>query len=105
MVEYSNVNKVKTECNCPATCTEIAYKAQLSSSQLSKFYAEEKAGWSSLNCFPGDRNCEIYSLVDKNVILTLTKAAHFVENLLLSWLQTLAMKLFISMITIETILR
>ncbi|KAL5250623.1 hypothetical protein ACHWQZ_G016379 [Mnemiopsis leidyi] len=43
VVEYSNVNKVKTECNCPATCTEIAYKAQLSSSQLSKFYAEEKA--------------------------------------------------------------
>ena len=44
VVEYSNVKRLQTDCNCPPTCTEIDYKAQMSSSQLSKFYAEGKAG-------------------------------------------------------------
>ena len=29
-------------CRCPAVCEETSYKAQISASALSKFYAEEK---------------------------------------------------------------
>ena len=43
VVAYADVNKVSTGCSCPPTCEEIMYKAQMSSSALSKFYAEAKA--------------------------------------------------------------
>jgi len=42
-MRYSDVNRVQTDCNCPPTCFETQYKAQLSSSAMSKFYAEAKA--------------------------------------------------------------
>ena len=42
IARYSDVHNVNPICNCPPSCRETAYSAQLSSSALNKFYAEKK---------------------------------------------------------------
>lgn len=42
VTQYSDVSSMVPMCNCPPTCKEVEFKAQLSSSTLSKFYAETK---------------------------------------------------------------
>jgi hypothetical protein len=44
VMQFADVSNIKPMCYCPPTCKEISYDAQISSSSLSKFYAESKTG-------------------------------------------------------------
>eukprot|EP00116_Pleurobrachia_bachei_P006480 sb/3466742/ len=48
VVKYSDVNRVSMGCNCPPTCFETEYKAQISSSSLSKYDIDSSIGKISL---------------------------------------------------------